>query len=159
MIATALLLRGLAALVYAGAAAHDVRTRRAPDAAWIAIATLGIAALAIEAATLGTIVGVVLLVVVVAIATTVGFSRGFIGGADAKAAMVLPIAFPRLPGTDPASGVFGTLHQGFEVLMVVCAVAGLVGLAISSVGGDDIDERGIPFLVPIFAGVVALAVA
>jgi hypothetical protein len=104
--------------------------------------------------------GLVIVTATVAAVAIGAWRQDLIGGADAKIVMVLPIAFPRLPESGFRSGVLGALLQGFEVVMVVSAVAGLVGLVFISVANHrDVDLGGVPFLVPIFAGVVALSVA
>lgn len=145
----------LALIVLASAAVSDLREREAPNRAWIALFALGVAGLWLHDVGLAQLIGLGIVVSFVAFVSITAFLRQWIGGADAKAAMVLPVAFPRLPNREVADGVFGAFTQGFEVLMLVCIVAGLVGLA-WQYRLDEEANRGVPFLVAIFAGALAV---
>lgn len=148
------------AAVYAAAALDDLGTRSAGNGYWAALFLIGLLQLAVVQPSVGTMFGLAIVTTTVGAVAIDCWRRGLIGGADAKAVVVLPIVFPRSPGSDLRRSVLGTLLQGFEVAMVVSAVAGFVGLGIiAAANRRDVDLDGVPFLVPIFCGVVALAVA
>lgn len=155
------LIRATTLLVFAYVAISDVRSRTAPNRAWTALAIVGALALALELvnttdrlATVAAVAGVVLIISSIAI---VGYQQGLIGGADAKASMVIPIVFPHLPGEAFRKGVFGMLTQGVEVVIWVWIGTAIVGLWWPlSDWVFDADHDGIPVLLPIFIAIVAL---
>ena len=148
-------IRTVAVLIYAFVAISDLRTREAPNTAWIVLLGLGVLGLVVDSISIRDLVGLALVVTIVSVVSVIAFRKGVIGGADAKAVMVLPVIFPRVPGSEVWNGVFGVLLQGLEVLIVVSVVAGIAGL-VWQLQLDDDDERGVPFLVPIFISTVAL---
>ncbi len=176
MIDVPFLIRGGGVLLFAFAALMDWRYRRVQNHVWGLIATLGVIALLLElieaSNRLAITIGVVLCTLLVSTFALFAFSTGWVGGADAKAAIVLPIIFPRFPGQpiedsvyifflhfpwQPAgNGVFTALTQGVEVGMWVCLATGIARtwyILRMRIHGND---APIPFLVPMFAGILSL---
>lgn len=156
-----LLLRAAGFVVFAAVAASDLRTRKAPNEAWATLLFIGGLALLTDGFLLPEVIGLGIVVTFVSAVALVAFRHRAIGGADAKALMVLPIVFPRLPTREMWNGVFGALLQGLEVVVVVSVAAGLVGLAwqLGRARLDVDDGKEVPFLVPIFVSVAVLWIA
>jgi Flp pilus assembly protein protease CpaA len=155
-------LRIVCLVLFGMGAWSDLRSRSAPNSLWLTVGAAGVLALAAEAVGAGAsiLIGLVPLVGTLWALSFASFNMGFIGGADAKAVMVLPIAFPRVPGATPQSTIFGTLLQGSEAVMWVwigTAVAGCAWVALDRLAGRD--GEGLPFLVPLFLGVITAFVA
>lgn len=155
-------LRVIAVVWFAAAAVADLRTRTVPNAIWVILLAIGAFGLWADGFGPVELAGVAIVVATVSAGAITAFARGWIGGADAKALMLIPVVFPRVPTRDIWTGVLGPLLQGFEVVIVVFTVAGLVGLAWQlalSRASDRRRDRGVPFLVPVCVSVVALFVA
>ena len=154
------LIRGGGLVLFAYAAVCDYRYRRAPDLVWGLIAALGIGALSLELQTASSpttiVIGIILSTILVSSVAIASWQSGWIGGADAKAAIVLPIIYPHLPGVAFEEHVFGVLTQGLEVVIWVWAATAIAGLWFSRPSVDERYQDGIPFLIPLFVGVTAL---
>ena len=153
------LIRGGGVLLFGYAALMDWRYRRVQNHVWLSIATLGVIALLLELRTaadpVAIVGGVAVAVFAIGMLAVTGFANGMIGGADAKAAMVLPVIFPHLPGDAFRNTVSGTLTQGVEGVIWVWIGTAIAGVWYTAFLNDE-SEDGIPFLVPFFAGVVSL---
>lgn len=155
-----LFLRACSVFVFAYAAWSDHRTRTAPNAAWGVLLLLGIGALSVDlyshSAPVSAARGVAIVIVGLSSLSLFAWRAGAIGGADAKAVMLIPVVFPKLPGQALEETTFGTLTQGVEGLMLVWVVAGIVGLWWPVKERLGHEQSGIPFLIPIAAAVLSL---
>ncbi len=154
------LIRGVGVVIFAAAAVSDYRTRRAPNDLWLAIAALGVVALALElrsaSARLEIVTGVALCTLLLSAIAVSAHSNGYIGGADGKAIMVLPIIFPHPPGQAFQSGVLHTLTLGVEAAIWVWIGTAIAAVWYSTVVQHENSPDGIPFLVPMFSGILSL---
>lgn len=135
------------ASILAFAAACDVKWRRAPDAAWIVMALVGVALLAaqalIEPAFFATYLPSLITAGVVALLALAGFLTGLIaGGADAKAIVSLAILAPvpldvawSIPLESVLPLVVTAIANGLVVGLAVPVALGLVNLARGDLDG------------------------
>lgn len=152
------LIRAVGVPVFAYAAVSDWKHRRAPNYLWGLLTALGVIALALEVAQdpnrIAIAAGVLVSTIMVSAISISGWCYGYIGGADAKAGVVIPIIFPHVPLQSFESTVFGTFTQGVEAVGWV-----FTGTAIAAVWYTTLIEKkegGFPFLVPLFAGILSL---
>lgn len=154
------LIRCVGVLLFGYGAVCDWRYRRAPNLVWGLIAALGVSAVALEAARdpnrLAIVAGIGLCLSVTSALAIIAFSQGWIAGADAKAVMVLPIIFPHLPDEALQEYVFGVLTQGIEVVIWVWVGTAIAGLWFARPTVEEKYKDGIPFLVPLLAGILGL---
>ena len=159
--AFALGLRVLALAIFGYAAWSDLRLRSCPNGVWVVLLAVGIIALAIDATVTssGTVFASAAVIFIAISALSISaFGQGWIGGADAKAAMSIPILYPKPPGLRPEETLSAALGQGVEIIVWLWIVTAVLGLAWPVTRRLNIgaESDGIPFLVPLFGAILTL---